>query len=195
MRIQVAQSLVRSELFSCVDNSTTSIRVEGKNSAIHTTGRRIPEYSNFRIDWRENHKCHFIHVIRLSNIHLSSSLFLALSRSFVSGSSVTLCCPYNTLAFRSWLPPSLSFLQEIHQSMAWCSLKRILPAINPLTRPLTISRRGVHSSPCENLAGIYYVSTEFQDAWKFRGNQIYTYIYKGKCKVFPLQAWCGLEDG
>jgi len=125
------------------------------NSAIHTTERYIPEYSNFPIDWRENHKFHFIHVIRLSNIHLSSSLFLALSRSLASRSSVTFCCPYNTLAFRSWLPPSLSFLQEIHQSMAWCSLKRILSPINPLTHPLTISRHGDHSSPCENLAGIY----------------------------------------
>ena len=187
MRIQVAQSLARSELFSWV----ASIRMEGKNSTIHTRGGRIPEYSNFGIDWRENHKCHFIHVIRLSNIHLSSSLFLALSRSFFLGSSVTFCSPYNTLAFRTWLPLSLSFLQEIHQSMAWCSLKRILSAINPFTRPLTISLHGVHSSPCENLAGIYYISTEFRGACKIRGNQIY--IYKGK--VIPLQARCGPEGG
>ena len=49
---------------------------------MHTTERHIPEYSNFLIDWREDHKFHIIHVIRLSNIHLFSSLFLALSRSF-----------------------------------------------------------------------------------------------------------------
>ena len=135
MRLQVAQSLARSEIFSWVDNSTASIRVVGKNNAMHATGRHIPEYSNFLIDYRENLKFHFIHVFRLSNIHLSSSLFLALSRSFASGSWVTFYCSYNTFAFRSWLPPSLSFLQEIHQSMAWCSLKRILSPINPPHSP------------------------------------------------------------
>ena len=189
MRLQVAQSLARSELFSWVDNSTASIRVEGKDSSIQATGRHIAEYSNIRIDMRENHKFHFIHAIRLSNNHLSSSLFLALSRSFASGSSVTFCCPYNTLAFRSWLLLSLSFLQEIHQSMVWCSLKRILSPINPPHSPTH------HFSPwpsfvslwksCWNILHLHRISRCLEVSGKpnlfnirtVGLNSIYIYIY------------------